>query len=425
MDLTATLTSTLLENHRLDWLSSEFVQPAYENQSIANVPATLCHWYGIPPIHGDPLRTEIIAPMEGKIKRIILLLVDALALHQLQTWMQAGKTPVWNRLLENGLLAPLTSIVPSTTTAAMTTFWSGRTPAEHGVLGYELWLKEYGMVTNMIAQAPMSFKSGHSSLSQAGFVPENALAVPTLGTHLMQHGVQPYSFQHYAILHSGLSRTFMKDVSLQGYDTHAELWVNVRQLIDTHPHERQYIWVYTGEFDGLGHHYGPDDERAELAFLNFSHNFEHNFIDRLTPQQRDETLVLLTADHGQVTTPPYRNLLLAHHPEFLNALHIKPTGENRLAYLHVKPGKARFIQEYVEEHWPDSFYLYESLKLLESGLFGAGEPDKHTIDRIGDLTLLARNQQYLWWSEDENILRGRHGGLTPKEMLVPFLASHL
>ena len=86
------------------------------------------------------------------------MLVDALSLHRLQRWMSDGTAPVWSRLAEQGKLAALTSITPSTTSAALTSLWTGRSPAEHGVVGYELWLKEYGVVSNMILHSPISFR---------------------------------------------------------------------------------------------------------------------------------------------------------------------------------------------------------------------------------------------------------------------------
>lgn len=425
MDITHELLKPLQQNRWINWLSDEYILPAYQNQSIMNIPASICSWFDIPAIHADPLREEIITPLEGNIKHIILILVDALSLRQLQRWILEKKTGVWGDLLQNGLLAPLTSVVPSTTSAAITTLWTGHSPAEHGVIGYELWLKEYGMVTNMINQSPMSFKSGQSSIQQAGFKPEDALKVPMLGAHLLQHGIRPYSFQHYSIAHSGLSRTFMKHVSLESYGSDSELWVNLRDLMDSTKDERTYAWVYNGTFDGICHRYGPEDERAELSFINFSKNFESNFLARLSPEQKKDTLLILTADHGQIHTPRHSNFLLTNHPEFLDALHILPTGEHRLTYLYIRPGMQTFIQEYVKENWPDQFYLFESQKLLESGLLGPGSPDRKTADRMGDVTLIARSNNYLWWSEEENTLLGRHGGLTPKEMLVPFLAARL
>jgi hypothetical protein len=277
----------------------------------------------------------------------------------------------------------------------------------------------------MILQAPMSYHNGRSSITQAGFNPEKALSVPTLGNHLVSHGIQPFSFQPYAISRSGLSKTFMQSVNLQGYGSEAELWVNLRQLIESKKDQKLYAWVYTGTFDGLAHRFGPDDERAELEFINFSHSFEHNFLKSLNPELREGTLLVLTADHGQVHTPKDDRYLLVKHPDLMNALHIKPSGEHRFTYLHIKPDKKQFVRDYFETTWPEQFFLFESKQLLESGLLGKGQPDNHTENRMGDLTVMSRNNHFLWWDGEDNPLLGRHGGLTPKEMLVPFLAVRL
>lgn len=419
------LLNDIKNNRWLEGFSPDLILPAYQQQSILNIPATLCHWFGIPGLHANPLRQEILSQVQGNIQRIILILMDGLALHYLKDWMQSGKVPVWETLSKNGMLAPITSVVPSTTSAAITTLWTGHSPAEHGVIGYELWLKEYGVVANMILQSPMSFKSGRSSLQQAGFKPEESLSVPSLGAHLQQHNIQAYSFQPYAIAQSNLSKTFMKNVSMNGYASDADLWVSLRQLIESKKDERQYIWAYTGAYDGIGHHHGPEDERAELEFINFSRGFEHNFLNRLTPEMRKDTLLILTADHGHLQTPRYDHFWLARHPDLMDALHIRPSGEHRLAYLHIKPGKEQFIRDYFEKNWTGKFEIHDSKSLLDDGLLGPGSPNAKTLERMGDLTVIAKGNHYLWWDDAENKLLGRHGGLTPEEMLVPFLVTHL
>jgi hypothetical protein len=47
------------------------------------------------------------------------------------------------------------------------------------------------------------------------------------------------------------------------------------------------------------------------------------------------------------------------------------------------------------------------------------------FDRLGDVIALARGDSYLWWANKDNPLIGRHGGLSPEEMLVPLLAVRL
>jgi len=402
-----------------------FILPAYEGQSILNIPATVCQAFGIPPIHSVPLRQEVFPINTQNIKRIIIILMDGLALSRFTSWMEEGKIPAWNRLLQSGHLAPITSISPSTTSAAITTLWTGHSAAEHGVMGYEVWLKKYGVVTNMITQGPMSFKKGHAHLDQAGFVAETELDIPKLGEHLAKYGVHTYSFQHYSIANSGLSRTFMNAVNIYPYANEAECWVNVRELIAAKKKEKLYLWTYWSSLDGLGHIYGPDDERTQTYFSNFSRNLEENLINRLTPELRDGTLLLFTADHGQVSTIKNPLFSLSNHPEFIDCLHIKPTGESRFTYLHVKPGKETTLRDYIASTWPEKFVVMESQKLLNSGLFGPGVPMNDIYNRIGDITLLARDQNYLWWSDEENPLIGRHGGLSALDMIVPFVAIPL
>ncbi len=402
-----------------------FILPAYNGQSILNIPATVCQAFGIPPIHSVPLRPEVFPIPAEDIKRIIIILMDGLALSRFTSWLDEGKIPAWNRLLSSGHLAPITSISPSTTSAAMTTLWTGHSASEHGVMGYEVWLKQFGVVANMITQGPMSFKKGHANLDQAGFVAETVLETPKLGEHLANYGVQTYSFQHYSIANSGLSRTFMNGVNIYPYANEAECWVNVRELIAAKKNEKLYLWTYWSALDSLGHIYGPDDERTETYFSNFSRNLEENLINRLSPELRDGTLLLFTADHGQVGTIKNPLFSLSNHPEFIDCLHIKPTGESRFTYLHVKPGKETTLRDYITSTWPDKFLVMESQQLLNAGLFGPGIPMNDIHNRIGDITLLARDQNYLWWSDEENPLTGRHGGLSAQDMIVPFVAIPL
>jgi len=62
---------------------------------------------------------------------------------------------------------------------------------------------------------------------------------------------------------------------------------------------------------------------------------------------------------------------------------------------------------------------------VQSGLFGPGKPHPQLLDRLGDLIVYGRGDTYLWWANKDNPLIGRHGGFSPEEMLVPFLAVNL
>jgi predicted AlkP superfamily pyrophosphatase or phosphodiesterase len=416
-----------LRQHRLPGLDlgDDFIYPNYAGYSIINIPSTICRLLGASDLNGLPLNDEIRTLLGDSYRHVILVLIDGLALHRLQRWIAEGAIPVWDKLVAGGLLAPLTSITPSTTSAALTSIWTGRSAAEHGIVGYEMWLKEYGVVANTVLHSPMSFKSGIGSLANAGFTPEGFMTLPTLDPHLRTQGIKNYAFQHYSITQSGLSQMYFRGLTVRGFSTAADLWINLRHLLESSRDEKQFIWVYWGEIDHLSHFYGPDDERPEAEFASFSADFERLFLNRLAPEAREDTLLIMTADHGEISTriDPYYDL--KNHPSLERRLHIRPTGENRLAYLHVRPGQSEAVREYLERTWPNQFILVDPAFAVESGLFGPGTPHPGLHDRMGDTIVVARGDAYLWWGDKENHLYGRHGGLHPDEMLVPFLAARL
>jgi len=61
---------------------------------------------------------------------------------------------------------------------------------------------------------------------------------------------------------------------------------------------------------------------------------------------------------------------------------------------------------------------------LEAGLFGPprGRTHPETLERLGDLIAIPRGRQALYWPYDPFELKGRHGGLSDEEMLVPLIA---
>jgi predicted AlkP superfamily pyrophosphatase or phosphodiesterase len=333
---------------------------------------------------------------------------------------------VWKPLIESGILAPLTSVVPSTTCSSLTTLWTGRSPASHGIIGYEMWLKDYALVANMILHSPITFKDETpGSLKKAGFSPQHFLGLPTLGSHLMDNGVRSFAFSHYSITNSGLSQMLMKDVEVHPFQTPASLWVSIRQLLETQAADKMYIWAYWGQLDSISHHYGPDDERAAAEFSHFSAAFEHFFLSPLDTRPLQDTLVILISDHGQTYTPLDSRNLIKHHPLLNQYLLLNPTCENRFASLYLRPGTEDLVREYFKSRFPDRFTLISQEEALQADLFGPGLRHPDLIHRLGDLIAIAHENAYLWWSDQEDFLLGRHGSLHPDDMIVPFLAARL
>ncbi|MEE9217346.1 MAG: alkaline phosphatase family protein [Anaerolineales bacterium] len=422
------LESTLkkIRQHRLPDLDlgPNAVHPAYDGLSILNVPASIANWLGAPGLPHSPIDHSEFDDLASGSTQIVVALMDAVGLNMFERWVD-GRAKSLRPLVSAGMLGALTSVVPSTTSAALTTLWTGHSPAEHGVLGYELFLREYGLVANMITHAPASYAGEAGSLSHAGFDPDTFLPVPTIGPHLSSSGVETHAFLHHSIAGSGLSRMHYPAVALHSFANLPDLWISVRQLLEVQSEQRRLIWTYFGDVDNLAHRHGPNDERVEAAFGQFADSLIANLVDPLTPEARKNTLLVLMADHGQVTTRKDPHFELRNHPDLVRRLHMLPTGENRLPYLYPRPGQTDAVEEYIQRTWPRMFKMMSSEHALHSGLFGPGEPAKAARSRIGDRLALGQGQGYLWWADKDNPLLGRHGSVMPEEMLVPFLVVRL
>ena len=401
------------------------VLPGYHGQALSNLPGSVCQWLRTPPL-AAPLAEAYHQELDDHFQHVVVIVADGMGIHLLQEVLAAdpviGQGPnVWQRLLDDALLAPLTSIVPSTTAAALTTLWTGRTPLEHGIIGYELWLKEYGLIANMISHAPASFSSDLDGLRRAGFQPENFLPLPRLGSHLLANGVASYAFQPASIAHSGLSRMILTDVNVVPYRTQSDLWVSLKGLLLSKTQERTYTYVYWGSVDELGHRFGPQDERIQLECTAFGVQLEQ-FLAAYRRVRRQNTLFLLTADHGQIATPPRPEYDLKNHPALLACLAMMPSGENRLPYLFLRPGAEETARQYIQETWPGQFRLFPASQIMQSGLLGDGPMYPAVADRLGDWVAIPQDNAYWWWANKPNTLQGRHGGLSEAEMLVPLMA---
>ncbi len=124
-------------------LPAEFIAPNYDGRSVVNVAASIVKIFGAK-ISTAPLDAAILDKFTRDIKRVVLVIIDGLAYRRLLDILDANPQNGFHSLLRgNTEFVPLTSVFPSTTVAALTSLWTGFTPAEHGALGYTMLLRDY------------------------------------------------------------------------------------------------------------------------------------------------------------------------------------------------------------------------------------------------------------------------------------------
>jgi hypothetical protein len=414
----------LIKQHKIKDLPlvEDFIHPYYEGFSLVNIPGTVAKLLGAPGFGKPPLDESIIGHLEESYEKVVLLLVDAMGYDLFQKMKEPNRNLIWGRYSDQAVYSPITSICPSTTASALSTLWTGEGPATHGIIGYEMWAKEYGMIINNILHSAASARGDTGGLSRSGFDPNAFIRKPLLGSYLRAHGIQPTTFIHSRIANSGLSVMQMEDVNLRTFVDEADLCISLADYINSNRGVREYIYVYYSDVDTLMHRYSADNKRVSLQFEAFSSLFERALMDNLSASAAEDVLLILLADHGSIATPVYPRYDLANHPELVDMLVMQPTCENRLAFFYIKPGKIDAVTAYFERTWPGEFDLLDPDAALESGLFGEPPFNKNARDRLGNLIAAAKGDAYLWWAPKPNPMAGRHGGLSAGEMIVPFYA---
>jgi len=418
-----------LRAHRLPGLEGHlpehFILPYYGGYSIANISATVAALLGAELAGAaPPLPTRLWADLATDVRCVVLILLDAVGYLHLQRIL-AQEDSLFRRLAGAGRLVPLTSVFPSTTVAALTTLWTGRTPLGHGFLGTKLLLSDQGVLANMLRLAPAAHNQPEELLGW-GWEPERFVTVPSLAQQLAAAGVQTVAHTYLPYIGDGLTRIFLRGMaSVQGHVGFSDLWINLRRTLLQRQGATLFVSAYWGSTDSIAHLYGPDEEpfRAELRHL--ARALEEDFLAPLPAEARQGTLLIITADHGHTATPPERAVRLSDHPGLQQTLLLPPAGEPRAAYLYVRPGQAEPLRAYVAEHLSDRFLLLEMERALAAGLFGPEEPTPQLRARLGDFLLLARNDSRIIVEEHKAPIHGHHGSLTPEEMLVPLLMARL
>jgi hypothetical protein len=407
-------------------IPDQFVLPNYRDGSIANIPATIAALLGGRLNGLPPLPETLWRPLGSDIKRVVSIVVDGFG------WNLLNKErPFLQPLLQQATVVDqITSIFPSTTVAALSSLWTGVAPAQHGLVGLNLFFQDYGSIGQMLSFSPV-FGHYPDALVRAGLVPETFLQWPGLAQQLAKAGISTHAFKGKNIIDSALSKMHGRGVAgNHAILTLADMLVQMRRLLESMVGEPLYAAAYWPTVDTLSHVHGWDDEIVAAELRSIITQLQVEFLDRLSESARRSTILLIIADHGQVVTPSTKAIYLEDHPQLQKMLFMKPAGEPRVVYLYTKHGCQDAVVEYINEKLGQAMIAWPAAGVLDAGLLGPPPFAPETAGRIGDVIVILRGGYALLNTRAEDASRamswnGRHGGMTEAEMMVPWLGFRL
>lgn len=413
----------MINNLPASW-PDEFVLPQYNGRSIANVPATVASILQVPFKGMPPLKNELWQPFTVGAKRVVLLIIDAMGWNLLQL-MEEELAPV---LRHTAVYDQITSVFPSTTVAALSSFWTGAAPAQHGLVGFQLFFPEFAAGGQMISFTPVLGKFP-DALIEAGLQPETFLQWPGVAEQFAAGGVPTYAIKGRGIVDSTLSKMHGRGVAANfGVFTFSDLLVQMGELLQEKAGEKMYLSAYWPTIDTLSHFYNWNGTAVQAEMRSLLHQIKTEFLEKLTAVARQDTVFFIVADHGQTTYKPNQQIPLTSHPRLEEMLLMRPLGGVREIYLYARQGQIANVVNYINEELGDKLYALPTEAALASGLFGPPPIAQQTPQRLGDVLVLARDGHIFYPPAEQKMVdefKAGHGGLSPAEMQVPWLGFRL
>lgn len=303
------------------------VRPDYGN-SLAEIPGTVCKLLDI---NSDLEELEQVEKFED-IENVVLIFIDAFGYNQWKNF----DSGIFKDAEENGSLHKITSVFPSMTPATLTSLNTGLYPVQHSLLGWEMYYEELDMIIQTLPFVDRDWIPVQDIVEDAD--PEILFEGESFYEKLEDSGVETYALLNDEIADSGYSKlTKSSKTENKPYTNFADMSLELRKILNQ-GEDRKYVYAYMDEVDKACHEYGPQTEKVETQLEAISDNLKRE-LEKVDENVKDKTLVLFSADHGQIKGS--KEIDLMKYEEVEKRLKkskekpITPCGSARSVYLHV------------------------------------------------------------------------------------------
>lgn len=374
--------------------NNELRFPDYDN-SILNTITSILKYYGID--NGHSSLSALDKKLKKKYKNVVLIILDGMGEH------------ILNNLSKNGFfkkneLTCVTSVYPSTTTAAMTTYYSGKTPLETGWIAWSQYFKEYGRCLNMLPRVESYTEEKLKNVSKDVY--EELIDYKTVYEMIEETGVKAYEMCPSHIERKSKRTHIANDLD--------ELCEGIKVLCSSP--DRKFILSYLDNPDGLLHKYGASSDEAKEYILSAEEKIE-SMINELK-----NTLVIISADHGHRDIGNVYSVL--EHPDLRDCLIMPEFFESRFIGFWVKEDRKTEFEEIFKREFED-YMLFSKQEVLETGILGKGEQHKKVDDFLGNYVGVSIGSSIFRLQNDyfegKKVKKSTHCGLTKDEMDVPVI----
>jgi predicted AlkP superfamily pyrophosphatase or phosphodiesterase len=407
--------------------SQRFIRPRYDTYCFSNLPPTL--EFLLTGKGQSALPPDVFGNLPTRYDTVIFFFVDAFGWRFFERY--AERYSFLKTILTDGVVSKLTAQFPSTTAAHVTCIHTGLDVGQSGV--YE-WNYYEPLVDEIITPLLFSFagdKIVRDTLKRTGLPSAAFFPQQTFYNTLQEHGIASHVLQYQAYTPSTYSDIVFRGATVHPYQSLQDAFTRLATMVTSRSGSPTYYYLYIDRVDTICHNHGPNSKQADEAVENLLTAMDQYFY-KVVRGKAGNTLLIMTADHGQVEVDPHSTYYLnqripgiARYMKTNKHGHpLVPAGSARDMFLYVKEA---YIDEAVAElqrRLVDRAEVYKTQDLLAQHFFGLHEPSPVFLARLGNVVILPYKYETMWWYEEgkfEMHFQGHHGGLTPDEMEIPLL----
>ena len=384
--------------------NENIIFPNYQHCILNTINSILKYYNVETKYNGLPELDEIL---DSNYKNIVFIILDGMGDHILN-----NVSP--NNFFNKNKINKLTTVFPSTTTAAITTYYSGKPPIETGWLAMSQYFKEYGRAIEMLRKEdsytyePLSLKDYKKNVYDL---------VKYIPIYDQIEKASP-NIKAYEILPTYCDPHSKRSINANNIETLCE---SIKSICTNN--ENNFILAYSDNPDALLHKYGCTSKEAKEFILTAEKNIK-NLCSELC---NTNTLLIVSADHGHKDIKKIYNLMDIE--EIQDCIIMPPSLESRSVTFWVKEDKKEIFENYFINNFKDEFLLFTKEEFLDKHILGYGKKHKKIDDFLGNYIAISIGSSILKLgtniSKTKPEKKSTHCGLTKEEMEVPLIVRSI
>jgi len=359
----------------------------YYDESILSYVASIRTYLGLSSSYSSNQKLLDILNKKNP-KKVFLILIDGMGANLINSKLEE------DTFLRKNMLFKTTTVFPPTTTAATTSILNGKAPCENGWLG---WIQYFKEVKDFVI--PFYGKSFYNKNVFGQDFAYKAVPKKEIIEELNNKGIRATSvFPKFRDKENTSFKKFCRKI--------ADLSNNS---------DYNFAYCYWDKYDSMMHKRGPSSKICNMYLKWINH-----YLDWLSKNISDDTMMIVVADHGQIDVTKPINLRNTRYNKMLDRL---PSLEPRAAALYIKDKyKEEFGREFKEEY-EDDLVLLSKKEVIDLKLFGDRPNHPRFEEFIGDYLAICKKGTVIYSGPKDGKFKqkGMHAGMEEDELMVPVI----